>query len=32
MWYKAIGELGKKVCKLYPFLCKHCDDIGHFNF
>jgi hypothetical protein len=32
MWYKSIGELGKKVCKLYPFLCKHCDEIGHFNF
>jgi hypothetical protein len=32
MWYKDIGEIGKKVCELYPFLCKHCDDIGHFNF
>jgi hypothetical protein len=32
MWHKAIGELGEKVRKLYPFLCKHCDDIGHFNF
>jgi hypothetical protein len=32
MWHKAQGELGEKVCGLYPFLCKHCDDIGHFNF
>jgi hypothetical protein len=32
MWYKDIGEIGKKVCKLYPFLCKHCNDIGYFNF
>jgi hypothetical protein len=32
MWHKAIGELGEKVYKLYPFLCEFCDDIGHFNF
>jgi hypothetical protein len=32
MWHKAIGEPSKKVCKLYPFFCKHCDDICHFNF
>jgi hypothetical protein len=32
IWYKDIGEIGKKVCKLYPFLCKHCDDIAHFDF
>jgi hypothetical protein len=32
MWHKSIGELGEKVCELYPFLCKFCDDIGHFNF
>jgi hypothetical protein len=32
MWHKALGELGEKVCELYPFLCKHYDDIGHFNF
>jgi hypothetical protein len=32
MWSRALDELGKEVCKLDPFLCKHCDDIGHFSF
>jgi hypothetical protein len=32
MWHKDLDELGEKVCKLYPFLCEFCDDIGHFNF
>jgi hypothetical protein len=32
MWYKALNELGEKVCELYPFLCELCDDKGHFNF
>jgi hypothetical protein len=31
MWFRALDELGKKVCKLYPFLCKYCNDIGHFT-
>jgi hypothetical protein len=32
MWDKALDELGKKVCELYPFICELCDDKGHFNF
>jgi hypothetical protein len=29
---KALDELGKKVCELYPFICELCDDKGYFNF
>jgi hypothetical protein len=32
MWHKALDELGKKVCELYPFICKLCHGKGHFNF
>jgi hypothetical protein len=32
MWDKALDELGKKVCELYPFICELCYDKGHFNF
>jgi hypothetical protein len=32
MWDKALDELGKKVCELYPFICELCHDKGHFNF
>jgi hypothetical protein len=32
MWDKALDELGKKVCELYPFIYELCDDKGHFNF
>jgi hypothetical protein len=26
MWDKALDDLGKKVCDLYPFICELCDD------
>jgi hypothetical protein len=29
---KALDELGKKVCELYPFICELCNEKGHFNF
>jgi hypothetical protein len=32
MWDKALDELGKKVCELYPFICEVCHEKGHFNF
>jgi hypothetical protein len=32
MWDKALNELGKKVCALYPFICELCYKVGHFNF
>jgi hypothetical protein len=32
MWDKALDELGKKVCELYPFICELFHDKGHFNF
>jgi hypothetical protein len=32
MWDKALDELGKKVCELYPFIFKLCYEKGHFNF
>jgi hypothetical protein len=32
MWDKALDELGKKVCELYPFICEFCHEKGHFNF
>jgi hypothetical protein len=32
MWDKALDELGKKVCELYPFICELCYDKGYFNF
>jgi hypothetical protein len=32
MWDKALDDLGKKVCGLYPFICELCHNKGHFNF
>jgi hypothetical protein len=32
MWDKALDELGKKVCELYPFICELCHEKGNFNF
>jgi hypothetical protein len=32
MWFRALDELGERVCELYPFLCELCDKMGHFNF
>jgi hypothetical protein len=32
MWHKALDELGKAVCELYPFICELCHEKGHFNF
>jgi hypothetical protein len=26
MWDKALDELGKTVCELYPFICELCHD------
>src|SRR4051812_20946012 len=31
-WYKALDDLGKKVCALYPFICELCFEVGHLNF
>ena len=31
-WYRALNDLGKKVCALYPFICELCFEVGHFNF
>jgi hypothetical protein len=32
MWDRALNELGKKVCALYPFICELCYKVGYFNF
>jgi hypothetical protein len=32
MWDRALNDLGKKVCALYPFICELCYKVGHFNF
>ena len=31
-WARALDDLGKKVCALYPFICELCFEVGHFNF
>src|SRR5215218_3059464 len=31
-WSRALDDLGKKVCALYPFICEVCHEVGHFNF
>ena len=31
-WFRALDDLGKKVCALYPFICEVCHEVGHFNF
>ena len=31
-WYKALSDLGERVCALYPFICELCHEVGHFNF
>ena len=31
-WNRALDDLGKKVCALYPFICELCFEEGHFNF
>ena len=32
MWYRALNDLSKNVCALYPFICELCFEVGHFNF
>ena len=31
-WSRALDDLGKKVCALYPFICELCFEVGHFDF
>src|SRR4051812_23878599 len=32
IWIEFLNEKAKIICDLYPFTCKLCKEVGHFNF